>query len=210
MARKTGRNFLVDFATLEIEYLPQKGPKVSDDIQMVYVMGNVAPAAPAGGGFFPGYNTPDPAVRSFGVLVTVTAVAAQRSRIELLAPAGGGGIWIYSIHNTDNTSAGCNIFTLGALSGLASTLNPTAANSSSFGDGGAAGVIIEFGNDAVLAPTRALRLDIANAGTDNPYVFTGSGAKSGGIFVGPGRVFVVQHGTVNTQIGFNVQWTEVA
>ena len=45
MPRKTFRNFLVDFATLDIEYLPRKGPKVSDDIQMVYIMGDVTPAA---------------------------------------------------------------------------------------------------------------------------------------------------------------------
>ena len=44
MARRTDRNFIADFATLEIEYLPEKGPDVSKDIQMVYVMGNVAPA----------------------------------------------------------------------------------------------------------------------------------------------------------------------
>jgi len=47
MARKTDRNFLADFETLEIEYLPEKGPEVSSDIQMVYVMGNVAPAGAA-------------------------------------------------------------------------------------------------------------------------------------------------------------------
>lgn len=42
MARKTDRNFLVPFEALDIEYLPTKGPEVSDDIQMVYVMGDTS------------------------------------------------------------------------------------------------------------------------------------------------------------------------
>lgn len=208
MARKTDRNFLVDFAALDIEYLPEKGPEVSSDIQMVYVMGNVVPAAAGAAAFAPGWATPDPIPRSYGVRVTATAVVGERARFELLAVAGGGGLWVYQVSNPDNVATNADVFTLGALSGLGTTLLPTAANATAYGDGGAATAIVEFGASAGAAPASAMEFDFSNSGTDDPAIFNGYGATQ--IFIGPGRVFVVQLSATNTQISFVVQWREIA
>ncbi len=208
MARKTDRNFLADFAALDIEYLPEKGPEVSSDIQMVYVMGNVAPAAAGAAALVPGYTEPAPINASYGVTHLVGAVAAERTRLELLALATGGGLWVYSISNLANLAMQVKVFTIAALTGLATQILPTAANTSAFGSGAAATAIIEFGTSLVAAPANALGIDIANAGTDDPAQLTGYG--TGPIYIGPGRVIVVQLVTANVGAEMQIQWREVA
>jgi len=208
MARKTDRNFLADFAALDIEYLPEKGPEVSRDIQMVYVMGNVAPAAVGAAGLVPGYTEPSTINVSYGVSFLVGAVAAERTRLELLAVATGGGLWVYSISNLANLAMQVTVFTIGALTGLATQILPTAANSSAFGAGAAATAIIDFGTSLVAAPATALGVDISNAGTDDPAQLTGNG--TGPIYIGPGRVLVVQLVATNIGAQMQIQWREVA
>ncbi len=90
MARITTRNFLADFATLGIEYGPdQKGPDISQDVQMVYLMGDVTTAATAAVG-----SKTEVAGRASlvaaGTGAFVGAVAGNRAIIELEVVNAGG------------------------------------------------------------------------------------------------------------------------
>jgi len=90
MARITNRNFLADFATLQVEYGPdQKGPDVSQDIQMVYLMGDVTTAAVAAVG-----SKTEVAGRAAlvaaGTGAFIGAVAGNRAIIELEVVNPGG------------------------------------------------------------------------------------------------------------------------
>jgi len=111
MARKTDRNFLADFATLDIEYLPVKGPKVSDDIQMVYVMGDVStPAAVPSTGFFR-------ALRVGGERINAVA-AAVRATVELQAVVD---CWVFYGHQV---VTGTVVFSTSAVALLAGHAAP--------------------------------------------------------------------------------------
>ncbi len=197
MARKTARNFLADFAALDIEYLPGKGPEVSDDIQMVYGMGDVNRV-------IPGWTRPDPVLTEYGVFFFQGPVVAERGRIELLAPPGGGGIWIEMMLGT-NTIIDTVFFSLNALSGLATTLNPTSANSGTFGDGVDATVVVERGTTATVAPANAWR-----GGTGpNASAWGGPRASHSPIYLSPGRVFVAQAFQLNLGLNWGVVWREL-
>ena len=202
--RKTDRNFLVDFAALDIEYLPQKGPKVFDDIQMVYVMGTVAPAAAAGGGFTPGYGTPDPILVQYGVQFFENAVVGEKARIELLAIATGGGLWI-DMMTGSGAQLDSEFFSIAALSGLGTTLLPTAANSSAFGTGAAATAILDHGTSVVAAPANAWRGKTGQNANNHltPY------DTHFPIYIAAGRVFVVQEFTANLGVTWGLVWQEI-
>jgi len=205
MARKTDRNFLADFAALDIEYLPEKGPEVSSDIQMVYVMGDVTPAAAAAGGFTPGFQTPNPILAEYAVAVTLGAVAGQNGVIELLAVAGGGGIWVDFILGT-TTAVNFNLFSIAALSGLANRILPTAANSSAFGDGRDATAIFDHGNIVRVVPVNTWRSSTGAGATSHASLYEAHNA----LWIGPGRVFVAQMFTANlaaTAVG--LKWREI-
>jgi len=207
MPRKTDRNFLADFQTLDIEYLPEKGPEVSSDIQMVYVMGNVAPAAAGAAGFVPGWATPDPILVEYGINTFTNAVAAERTRIEILAIATGGGIWITGIDSPTSSAVDCVMFTIPALTGLAATITPTAANSSAYGSGAAATAIVEHGTSLIAAPGTAERHDIGEGTSGRPEGFSGDGLTP--IYIGAGRVFVVQLVFVNVGEFLGLKWREI-
>ncbi len=203
MARKTDRNFLADFQTLDIEYLPEKGPEVSSDIQMVYVMGNVAPAAAAGAGFTPGYGLPDPIPIDYGVVVFQGLTAGERTRFELIASAGGNGLWVIGILGT-STLVQMERWTIAAATGLANRVLPDATNSSTFGTGAAATAIFDHGTSAVLAPIHAW---VGNTGSNTSA--RGNIQTNGPIYIAAGRVFVGQLTSVAVSATFGVQWREV-
>jgi len=200
MARKTDRNFLVDFAALDIEYLPEKGPEVSSDIQMVYVMGNVAPAA----AFEPGWDLPSPIPISYSTSANIGVVAGERGRVELLAAAGGRGLWVMQVTGV-SALEDVVFFTIGALTGLAVSINPTAANSSAFGTGADATAVIDFGTSLVAAPATAWRSNIGS----NTNARTNVGVGSGPIYIAAGRVFVCQMVAIANAITLGIQWREV-
>jgi len=200
MARKTDRNFLADFAALEIEYLPEKGPEVSRDIQMVYVMGNVAPAT----AFLPGWDLPDPIPISYSVTANIGVVAGERGRVELLASATGNGLWVMQVTGV-SALEDARFFTIAALTGLAVSINPTAANSSAFGSGADATAVIDFGTSLVAAPATAWRANIGS----NTNARTNVGVGSGPIYIAAGRVFVCQHESIGNAMTLGVQWREL-
>ncbi len=204
MARKTDRNFLADFETLDIEYLPEKGPEVSSDIQMVYVMGNVAPAGATGQAFIPGFAAPVPILRHYGVSFFQGPVVGEFARMEILALATGGGIWISQITGT-NTQIDTLIFSVAALSGLATTLNPTSANSSAFGEGLDATAVIERGTSAVAGPTNVWRM---KTGT-NANNWASQMTSHFPVYIAPGRVFVARAFVANTGFTWGFEWQEI-
>jgi len=205
MARKTDRNFLADFNTLEIEYLPEKGPEVSSDIQMVYVMGNVAPAAAT---FIPGWTAPNPIPIEYSFNLLLLPVAAEFIRLELLALATGGGLYISAISDPTPGANGVNVWTLPAFTGLATRHLPTAANSSAWGTGAAATAIIDTGTSAVAPPATSEFLDISMNASARPEQFTGDGLTP--VYIGPGRVFVMQHNVATAGEQFGISWREIA
>jgi len=207
MARKTDRNFIADFATLDIEYLPEKGPEVSSDIQMVYIMGDVTGAAVAVSSFVPGWNTPSPVSNDYTCTAFQGAVGGQRNRVELLALATGGGIWITAIENPDSSIQDYEMFTIAALSGLGTTILPTAANSSAYGTGSDATAIFEIGTSLTAAPANAERHDIGEGSSGRPEGLTGDGLTP--IFIGAGRVFVVQNFSAGFGGTVGIHWREI-
>lgn len=210
MARITNRNFLPGFQDLEIEYGPdQRGPDVSDDIQMVYLMGDATPdPAISVASFVPGWSLPDPIPIEYAAQILIFNVVAQFTRLELIASAGGNGLWVYSLH-TDN--AGNNnifIWSNAAASGLATTINPTAANSSAWGAGVAATAVLDAGNTATVAPTNAMYVDMSiSSVSGRPEAFTGGFEP---IYISAGRVFVMQTIATNKAMEIGVSWREVA
>lgn len=208
MARITNRNFLADFATLDIEYGPdQRGPDVSNDIQMVYIMGDVTGGAVAVSAFTPPWDEPPTIRNQYGFHTFVGNVAAQRGRLEILALAAGGGIWITSVYSITNGIVDVQFFTLGAFTGLGTTVTPTAANSAAYGSGAAATAIIEHGTSLATAPLNAERHDIGEGTQGAGEFLTGNGLA--GVYIGPGRVFVMQHFTVNVPEFFGLNWIEI-
>jgi len=204
MARKTDRNFLADFNTLEIEYLPEKGPEVSSDIQMVYVMGNVAPAGATGQAFVPGYAAPVPVLRHYAAQFFQGPVVGENARIELLALATGGGIWISQVTGSP-TQIDTQMFTIAALSGLATTLLPTAANSSAFGDGSDATAVIERGTNAVAPPVNVYRGRTGNNANNWATLMTSQFP----VYISPGRVFVARAFIANLGVTWGLEWQEI-
>lgn len=203
MARKTDRNFIADFASLDIEYLPSKGPEVSDGIQMVYVMGNVVPAA-AAAAFVPGWDLPDPIPISYSTTANVGATVGEFGRMELIAAAGGNGLWIMQVTSVSALQA-VHFFTIAAATGLATSIAPTPANSSAFGTGANATAVIDFGTSAAAAPLNAWEANIGS----NTNARTNVGVGSGPIYIAAGRVFVCQKVGSNSLITLGAQWREV-
>ncbi len=181
MARRSFRNFVAEFRRLGIEYLPAKGPEVSDDIQMVQVIA-------------------DPILAQYGCMAFVTAVVGERGRAELTA--GGNGLWLQGVFSASN-SAEQHLFTIGAATGLGTTVNPTAANSSAFGDGRAALAIFEHGTSPTANPANALRPNVGNASR------MGANLLRQPIFVAAGRVLVTQEVTLNLNAWVGFLWREI-
>jgi len=181
MARRSFRNFIAEFSRLGIEYLPAKGPEVSDDIQMVQVIG-------------------DPILAQYGCMAFVTAVVGERGRAELTA--GGNGLWLDGIFSASN-SAEQHLFTLAASTGLANRVLPTAANSSAFGDGRAAAAIFDFGASPTGAPAQALRPNVGNASR------MGANLLRQPIHIAAGRVLVTQEVAANLNAWVGLLWREI-
>jgi len=202
MPRKTDRNFLADFQTLDIEYLPEKGPEVSSDIQMVYVMGNVAPAA-AVATFTPGYSVPVPVLNHYWARTTSPATVGEFGRRELISLATGNGIWfVGAISGVSNIDM--NVFTIAAETGLATRLLPTAANATAFGSGADATAILDSGTIVGAAGADRFLLNIGEA----------SAARSSYLlqppmYVSPGRVLVLQAFVANLFTDFSMSWIEM-
>lgn len=181
MPRKSFRNFIAEFSRLGIEYLPAKGPEVSDDIQMVQVIG-------------------DPMLAEYGCMAFVTAVVGERGRAELIV--GGSGLWLQGVFSASN-SAEQHLFTIPAATGLANRVNPTAANSSAFGTGSAALAIFDHGASPTGPPANALRPNVGNASR------MGANLLSQPIFVAAGRVLVTQEVTLNLNAWVGLLWREI-
>jgi len=181
----------------------KKQPRFSDDIQLVSIAQDLIPRGGGGGsGFVPGYFVQDTPVAEFGVDVAIAALAAEAARVELLPIATGNGAWV--IVNTSESNMASNIWTIAAFSGLGTTLLPTAANSSSFGTGGAATAIFEFGTAVKDSPANALRINPGNS-----QVGWSQNLTLRPIWVGPGRVFVFQSTANNAQADIGLWWREI-
>jgi len=202
MPRKTDRNLIADFATLGIEYLPNKGPEVSDDIQMVYIMGDVTGAGLAVSTFVPGFTEPNPINREYGIDIDISATVGENATVEILALATGGGIWVTPITSNSNNTG--HVWTIAALSGLGTTLNPTAANSSAFGAGLAATAVVEFGTQVSADPVNAMLYNMGGGQFGwAPNLILRP------FYLGPGRVMVYESNSANAALDMGFLWREV-
>jgi len=201
--RISRRNLLAAMAQLEIDER-EKGPNVHDNIQMVYIMGDTTAAAVGGQAFVPGYAAPVPILRHYGVNFFQGPVVGENARFEILALATGGGIWISQITGT-NTQIDTQVFTIAALSGLATTLNPTSANSTAFGEGLDATAVIERGTSAAAAPANVYRM---RTGT-NANNWASQMTSKFPTYIAPGRVFVARAFVANTGFTWGVEWQEI-
>jgi len=187
MPRKTDRNFLDDFAALDIEYLPQKGPKISDDIQMVYQMGNVAPATPSFNRFL---QTAPPIVPQYAILRAGNSAGGQGS-VGMLT-VGGFGIWLAAI-NVGNAPGAFqwDIWTEAVrpvLSVVSVDIDPiTPLNATAFTNQNST-CTYQTGSNALFAPTNRWRGQGGNVGN----AFTGEYSFIEPIYVAPGRTIIVQ------------------
>jgi len=187
MARKTDRNFIADFAALDVEYLPTKGPEVSDDIQMVYVMGNVAPAGVSFNRFL---GIAPPIVPQYGILRAGASTGGQGS-VGMLT-IGGFGIWLLAI-NVGNSPAAFqwDIWTTATrpvLSVVSVDIDPiTPLNATSF-TGLNSTCTYQTGSNALFAPTNRWR----GQGGSQGNAFTGEYPMREVVYVAPGRTLIVQ------------------
>jgi len=181
----------------------KKQPRYSDDIQLVSVVQDISGGGGGGSGFAPGWAAPDPILAEYGVQFIEASVAAQRARIELLALATGGGLWV----EQGLASGDVNLFafTIAALTGLGTTLNPTAANSSAFGSGAAATAILEHGTTALGNPANAWRFTIGTTA----HTLASIKSSHFPIYVAPGRVFVLHSFNSNFSVNWGLQWREI-
>jgi len=187
MARKTDRNFIADFDTLDIEYLPSKGPEVSDDVQMVYVMGNVAPAGVSFNRFL---GVAPPILPQYAILRAGASTGGQGS-VGMLT-VGGFGIWLTNL-NVGNAPGAFqwDIWTTAVrpvLSVVSVDIDPiTPLNATSF-TGQNSTCTYQTGSNALFAPTNRWRGQGGNVGN----AFTGAYRFSEPIYVAPGRTVIVQ------------------
>jgi len=189
MSRKTGRNFLADFAALAIEYLPGKGPKVSDDIQMVYNMGNAA-SIPSAVGFNRFLAIAPPIIPQYGILRAGASTAGQGS-VGMLT-IGPFGIWLLAI-NVGNAPGAFqwDIWTTAVrpvLDTLSVDIDPiTPDNATSF-TGLNSTCTYQTGSNVLFAPTNRWRGQGGNVGN----AFTGEYPMREVVYVAPGRTLIVQ------------------
>lgn len=199
MPRKSTRNFLADFARLGIEYLTPKGPQVSDDVQMVFVLEDLS-ASPA---FVPGFTQQTPVQPTYACDINVFSAVGQNATIEIRADPDGGGLWASAITRLNNLAI--HLWSIAAFSGLATTFNPTEANCSAFGDGSPATAVIQSGPQVSADPVNAMLLNIGFAQfgwTPNMILKP--------VYIGPGRVLVCEStsaGASPVQMGYF--WHEV-
>jgi len=186
----------------------KRQPRFSDDIQLTSIVQDLIPrGGGVGGGFVPGWQEPVPVLVQFGFHRFQSQVAAERTRLEILALATGGGIWITSIYSSQTQVVSAQMFTIPALTGLANRTLPTAANASAYGTGAAATAIVDMGTSAISSPASAERHNIGKGTQDEPAYFTGNGTSP--TYIGPGRVFVIQLFTVNVPEFLGLNWIEI-
>ena len=188
MPRKTDRNFVADFETLGIEYLPTKGPEVSDDIQMVYQMGNVAgvpaftTAVHLGAGAFE------------GAVVGAHAIL----QIECRNP-GGLVVEAASVQVTDASLARVLCWTRAAGEAITgpATINLTDANSG-IHTGPAAPLSVLISG---TVPNAALPFFA--------YRWVSNELGLGGVFVGNGGFLMLVNGSQNLNSNMAIRWREL-
>lgn len=182
----------------------KRQPRLSDDVQLVSIVQDLIPRGGGGAaGWVVGYEAPTPAVAEFGARFAIAAVAAEVATVAILAVGTGGGIWVMPATAENTMSA--RLYTQAALPGLGSTLNATAANATSFGAGGAATAIVEFGTQVSADPANAMGI--------NPGATRVGGQQNlvlQPIFIGPGRVFMYESTAANAQADQVLTWREVA
>lgn len=200
MARKTDRNFLVPFASLDIEYLPAKGPEVSDDIQMVYVLGDATtPASTVFGTGLQSLPVPeDAAVTAVSRLIAATV--GERATMELVVAAGISGCWVSPM--ASGSQVPFKVWTIEAASGLGTTIVPTVANSTIFGLGTLPASTVDFGTQVSASPVSSWQLRL---GQDAGNILYGPT-----IFMGPGRVLVIEREFENVAAICGFIWRELA
>jgi len=203
MSRKTDRNFLADFAALDIEYLPQKGPKISDDVQMVYVMGNVAPAGVSFNRFL---GIAPPILPQYGILRAGSGTAGQGS-VGMLT-VGPFGIWLIAI-NVGNSPATFqwDLWTTDVrpvLSVINADIDPiTPLNATAF-SGLNSTCTYQTGSNALFSPTNRWRGQGGNVGN----AFTGEYPMREVVYVAPGRTLIMQNIVLNNAALHGFWWRE--
>jgi len=201
MPRKTDRNFLADFAELEIEYLPQKGPSVSDGIQMVYVMGDVSAQAAPGApnmGVTLGVPVDQPVTV---VMDFITAVAAQNSMCELTVAAGLQGAWVSPLASGSEVPMLVYMLETATAGAGLTTVTPTLANSVVFGVGTLPISQVKIGTAIPTIPTFAWQARMSQESGIILYRDL--------IFVGPGRTIGVAREGFNIAAILGMLWREI-
>jgi len=206
MARITNRNFLTDFQTLEIEYGPdQKGPDVSDDIQMVHIMGDVTGGAGGSSGIPFNYENQIPTTIGNVYEVSTLEAGPLRPVVELVA--GGRGIWLLAVLHSTATAANLGWWTLPAarIPALTRSFTPTQANSICYGDGGDSLSTFNVGDAAEDIPADVpLRIAlIAVNGGSGQFIY------NRGIFINPGQVVTQMRIGSNTDFPMGFRWRDI-
>jgi len=206
MPRKTDRNFLADFEALEIEYLPQKGPEVSDGIQMVYVMGNVAPA-PASEAPFSRFLSVAPPVQPQYAIERAGNGASGQGSVGMLT-VGEFGIWLLAINIGDApASYQWDIWSLAVrptLTVVSVDIDPiTAANSTAFTSQEST-CTFQTGSNALFAPTNRWRGQAGTGGNKGDGTITFFEP----IYVEAGRTIITQTLPLNDASLHGFWWRE--
>jgi len=208
MARITNRNFLPGFQNLEIEYGPdQRGPDVSDDIQMTYNMGNAAPQVVEVETFVPGWAAPSPILVEYHVNALILGVVAEFNQLQIQAAGGGGGIWVFDCFGDTNGFVPCRMYSRAAFTAGLTPLTVNASTASAWGDGSAPASTIQAGTDATDSPLLSLRMDITNSATIGKPSLNSEGLT--GIYLGPGRVFVLATAQTGASRNMGFHWREI-
>jgi len=194
--RISRRNLLAAMEQLEIDER-DKGPAVSDDVQMVYMLGDTTSGSAFGTGLQALPEPPDDVV--VAASVTIGAVAVQEGTIELIVPNTIRGVWASPTFNGGASTFKC--WTLAAPQGLASTLD--LATASIFGSGRAPLCQMDFGTVVPSDPAGSWDIRIGDDQGHNGVLYPW------GIWIAAGRVLVFQRdaGNVLVQVGFI--WREV-
>jgi len=199
MARKTDRNFLADFATLNIEYLPEKGPEVSNDVQMVYVMGDVsAQAAPGAPNMGATLGVPVDQATTV-VMDFISGVAAEQCTAQLLVDPGLAGAWVSPL--ASGSEVPMLVWIDAAPDAGLTVVTPTLANSVVFGVGTLPVSQVHIGTAAQTVPTFAWQARMSQESGIILYRDL--------IFVGPNRTIKVAREGNNIAAILGMLWREI-
>jgi len=199
MARKTDRNFLADFQTLDIEYLPMKGPEVSDDVQMVYVMGDVSAQAAAGApnmGATLGVPVDQPTTV---VMDFISGVAAEQCTAQLVVAAGIQGAWASPL--ASGSEVPMLVWIDATPDAGLTVVTPSLTNSVVFGVGTLPASVVHIGTAAQTVPQFAWQARMSQESGIILYRDL--------IFIGPGRTLKVAREGNNIAAILGMLWREI-